>query len=62
MVFGADIEASGDFGLGRGMRSGGSPPFDKMSIGCFAVLLLFDMSRMKNRSMWDSWCRHGSFA
>ena len=51
MGFGADIEASGNFGFGRGMRSGGSPPFDKMSIGCFAVLSLFDMSRMKNRSV-----------
>lgn len=62
MDFGADIEASGSFGSGRGVGSGGSSPFDKMSIGCFAVLLLFDMSRMKDRSMWDSWGRCGSFA
>lgn len=36
------------------MRSGVGLPFDKVSVGCFAVLLLFNMSRMKNRSMWDS--------
>jgi len=62
MVFGTDIEASGNFGLERGMRSGDSPPFAMMSIGCFPVLLLFDMSRMKNGGVWGSWCRRGSFA
>lgn len=62
MEFGADIEVRASFSFGRGMRSGVGPPFDKVSVGCFAVLLLFNMSRMKNGSMWDSWGRRGSFA
>ena len=62
MESGADIEVRASFSFGRGMRSGVSPPFDKVSVGCFAVLLLFNMSRMKNRSMWGSWGRRGSFA
>ena len=33
MESGADIEVRASFSFGRGMRSGVSPPFDKVSVG-----------------------------